>query len=397
MSNPFPNESQAFRALERRLTRRRWALLDVRLRWELALLTLLLTGFLFWQLRVPFDGLARARGPASVAGAIGAAWLLLAALNVSLTAARHDRRLRNRAFDPPWLSLPIDPRPLGRHLAWESRARGAWVGLPAVGVLAAAFGLVPVAWLVLFAAVFAWLWLESGRLGCAIGFRSATRAAEARPGLVPLVRVLATVPEPARRPLTAPARRGEARLTGRVPRLRQSAALPVAAFALSLLVWALPSLPLEARHLLAFVLAMLAAGTCAEWLVALSGVDPFAILRTLPVGVGTLWRSRMTWVVLATAVLAGAQALATPALAAGPRRLFLFWLAGATFGIATLGVHYAITLFPKAEVAQRLLSLSLALAMIASFIFPLSGWLLLIAALVHSARRLSRWDRLEET
>jgi hypothetical protein len=168
------------------------------------------------------------------------------------------------------------------------------------------------------------------------------------------------------------------------------------AFALSLLVWGLPSLPLEARHLLAFLLAMLAAGTFAEWLVALSGADPFAILRALPVGVGTLWRSRMAWVVLATVVVAGAQALATPALAGGPRRLFLFWLAGATFGIATLGVHYGITLFPRADVAQRLLTLSLGLAIIASIVFPLSGWLLLITALVHSARRLSRWDRLEE-
>lgn len=333
MSNPFPNESQAFRVLERQLTRRRWALLDARLRWELALLTLLLTGFLFWQLRVPFDGLARARGPVAVAAAIGVAWLLLAALNVSLTAARHARRLRVRAVDPPWLSLPIDPRPLGRHLAWESRARGAWVAVPAAGVLAAAFGLVPIAWLALFAAVFAWVWLESGRLGCIIGFRSALSTAEPRPGLMPLVRVLATVPEPARTPrLPAPRWsddppwlalwRKDARLTLRVPRVRQSAVVPVAAFALSLLVWAMPSLPLEARHVLAFVLAMLAAGTCAEWLVALSGVDPFAILRTLPVGVATLWRSRMTWVVLATALLAGAQALATPALAAGPRRLF---------------------------------------------------------------------------
>jgi hypothetical protein len=66
-------------------------------------------------------------------------------------------------------------------------------------------------------------------------------------------------------------------------------------------------------------------------------------------------------------------------------------------GIAALGVNYGVTLFPRADVAQRLLGLSLGLAVAASIMIPLSGWVVLLFAVAHSARRLTQWPRLEET
>jgi len=60
-----------------------------------------------------------------------------------------------------------------------------------------------------------------------------------------------------------------------------------------------------------------------------------------------------------------------------------------------LGVHYGITLYPRAEHAQRMLLLSLAIAMAASVMIPMLGWVLLLTAVLHSARRVPRWDRLE--
>jgi hypothetical protein len=406
VTTPHP-QAAAFRALERRLARRRLLQLDPRLRGELALLALLLTGFLFWQFRAPLDGLRRAHGPLAVAGVVATTWLVIAVLHAGFTASRHARRLRADAPGPPWLSLPVDPRLLERHLAWESRARGLWVALPAAGVLAAAAGLVPVAWLALLAALFAWLWLEFGRLGCALGLRDAMRAAEKRPELPPVVRALASARASARRSRLPAARwrreavwralwRKDARLTARVGRLRQAALVPAGLIALSLLAWTLPSAPLEMRHFVAFVLAMLAAATLAEWLVALCGADPFSALRPLPVGVGSLWTARILWGVLGMLVLVVGHGLAARALAAGPLRLFLLWVGGAVLGIATLGLHYGLTLFPRTDLAQRLLGLSLGLAVIASLMFPLSGWLILLSAIAHSARRLPRWHGLEE-
>jgi hypothetical protein len=112
--------------------------------------------------------------------------------------------------------------------------------------------------------------------------------------------------------------------------------------------------------------------------------------------VGSLWTARILWGVLGMLVLVVGHGLAARALAAGPLRLFLLWVGGAVLGIATLGLHYGLTLFPRTDLAQRLLGLSLGLAVIASLMFPLSGWLILLSAIAHSARRLPRWHGLEE-
>lgn len=398
--------AHAFRDLERTLTRRRLTRLDPLMRGELVILALLIAGFLFWQVRVPLDGLVRARGPLSGGAAVGAVWLGLAALAALLAGARHARRLRAKPDGPEWLALPLEPAVLERHLAWGSRAHALWVAVPALGVLVAAIGLLPAWWLVLLGAGFAWLLLEAGRVGCALGYRVALRAAERRPGLSPIERLLAVAAPRVDRSRLPPARwrrvPGWLALAGkdllvtlRHGPTRHAAMLPLALWMASLLAWCLPGEP-ALRHAVAFALALLAAAALAEWLAMLAGSDPFAALRVLPVGVLSAWAARFVWAVAGALVLVAGQAVAARELAPHARLVLMVWSGGAALAIATLGVNYGVTLFPRADVARRMLGLSLALAMAASVMIPLSGWIVLLTAVLHSARRLPRWSRIEE-
>jgi hypothetical protein len=402
MPTPTRPRTDAFRDLERALTRRRLMRLDPRLRGELALLAVLIAAFLFWQVRVPLDGLVRAHGPLAGAKAVAGGWLGLAALGAVLSGTRHARRLATRPAGPEWLALPLEPASLERHLAWESRSPLLWLTVPALGVLAAAVGLLPAWWLALLAAAFAWLLLESGRLGCAIGYRVARHAAAARPGLPPITRVLAVAaPGAAQRRLPAPTwRRAPAwaalaakdlLVTRRHGSTRWAAFLPVALGIASWLAWGLPGEPA-----IAFALALLAAAALAEWLAVLASSDPFATLRVLPVGVSTAWGARFVWAVAGTVVLVAGQAVAARELAPHALQVLLAWVAGASVAIATLGVNYGVTLFPRPDLARRMLGLSLALAMAASVMLPMSGWIVLLTAVLHSALRIPRWSRIEE-
>lgn len=406
MSAPIPSQARAFRQLERALTRRRLLQLDPRMRIELALLGLLIAGFLFWQVRVPLDGLVRARGTLAGLEVVATAWLVLGLLGAGLAAGYHARSLRAGPRGPAWLALPCEPAWLARHLAWESRSHLGWLAVPALGVLGACVGLLPTVWLALLAAVFAgWLQL-SGRLGAALGARAALRVTDPRPGLLPIEQVLAVAaPKAARRRVAAAAWRRvpawralvakDLRLTLRLGAIRRTAMLPIALGLASLLAWRLPGEP-ALRHFAAFALALLAAAALAEWLVVLAGSDPFPALRVLPLGVATVWGARAAWGVAAALCLVAGQALAARELSPHALEVFLIWSAAATVAIATLGVNYGVTLFPRADVAQRLLGLSLALAVAASIMLPLSGWIVLLTAVLHSARRLPRWARLEE-
>ena len=380
--------------------------LDARLRGELVLLALLIAGFLFWQVRVPLDGLVRARGPWAGVALIAGAWLTLALLGALLAGTRHARRLRAGPGGPEWLALPIEPADLERHLAWESRSMVVWLAVPALGVLAAAAGLLPAWWLAMLAAGFAWLLLEAGRVGCAIGYRVALRSAEPRAGLRPIERVLAVAaPGVARRRFPPPRWRAlpawvalahkDLLVTLRDPATRRAAVLPLALALASFGAWLLPGEP-AMRHLVAFALVLLAAASLAEWLAGLSGSDPFATLRALPIGVMTAWGARWAWAVAGTLALVVGQALAARDLAPHARQVLLVWAGGAVLAIATLGVNYGVTLFPRADIARRMLGLSLGLAMAASVMIPLSGWVILLCGVLHSARRLPRWSRLEE-
>src|SRR5262249_36821673 len=147
--------------------------------------------------------------------------------------------------------------------------------------------------------------------------------------------------------------------------------------------WFLP-MPLPLRHGLALGLSLLSAAALGDCLIALAGEDPFAVLRSLPVGALGVWGTRIAWAVAWTLVLVAGHALAARELTAHARQLFLTWTGGAAFAIALLGANYGITLFPRADVAQRLYSLALGIAVAASVMIPLLGWIVLLAGVVHS-------------
>ena len=406
MHDPLHSRPPVFRGLERALTRRRLMQLDPRMRAELALLGMLIAGFLFWQVRVPLDGLVRSRGPSAALGVMAVAWLILAVLGGVLAGSDHARRLRTGPCGPAWLALPLAPADLERHLAWESRSRMGWLAVPALGVLVAGFGIVPAWWLALLAVAFIGLLRLAGTLGCTIAYRAVAGATEPRPGLHPIERVLAVAaPRLARRQVaqatwrTAPGwvalAAKDLLLTLRIGTMRRAAALPIAFGFASLLAWQLSGEP-ALRHFTAFALALLAAAALAEWLIVLAGSDPFAALRVLPVGVMTVWGARAVWGVVGALGLVAAQAVAARELSPHALQLFLVWSGAATIAIAALGLNYGVTLFPRADLARRMLGLSLGLAMAASIMLPLSGWIILLTAVLHSARRLPRWARLEE-
>ena len=401
------SRTPAFQGLERALIRRRLMQLDPRLRVELGLLALLTAAVLFWQVRVPLDGLARSRGPFAAIGVVAVAWLILAALGSVLAGGYHARRLRAGPHGPEWLSLPLESSRLERHLAWESCSRLPWLAVPALGVLAAAIGLVPAWWLALLAAAFVGLLRVAGGLGCAVGYRVVLAATEPRARLHPIERVLAVAaPRVARRRVSGARWRSappwvallakDLLVTFRVAAMRRTAAVPIAFGVASLLAWQLPGEP-AFRHFVAFALSLLAAAGLAEWLIVLAGSDPFAALRVLPVGVMTVWGARAIWAVVGALGLVATQAIAARGLSAHALQLFLAWSGAATVAIGVLGINYGVTLFPRVDVASRMLGLSLVLAMAASIMLPLSGWIILLTAVLHSARRLPRWAWLEET
>jgi hypothetical protein len=115
----------------------------------------------------------------------------------------------------------------------------------------------------------------------------------------------------------------------------------------------------------------------------------------LPLGVAVVWGARVAFAAAGAIALVTVQALCARALAPPALHFHLVWLGAAALAIGVLGANYAITLYPRAEHAQRVLELTLALAIAASLMIPLVGWVLLFTGLLHSARRLPRWTRQE--
>jgi hypothetical protein len=144
----------------------------------------------------------------------------------------------------------------------------------------------------------------------------------------------------------------------------------------------------------AFGLALVAAAALADSLIALAARDPAPVLKSLPLHAGDVWLSRFLLVLGFTAALTAGHAVAARWLPAGPLQVHLIWLAAATLAIGMLGVHYGMTMPPGA--AARVLTLTLTIATAASIMIPLLGWILLLAAVIHSARRVPRWSYLEE-
>jgi hypothetical protein len=405
MSEPSHDPSAAFRGLQRALLRRRLAAIEPRLRVELVAIGTLIAGFVFWQERVRLASLAFDHGPIAVARESALTLALLALTGGALAFARHVFRLRGVTPGPAWLALPLPPHLVHRHLAWGSRTHALWVVPLALGVLAAGLGLVPGWWPPLLAAGFLWLLLESGRAGCAIAWRLAARAAEPRPGLHPITRVLASSARAARIARAAAPRwrndppwraimRNDLLVTRRPGPARARAIAPLALGACAFGAWALPVAPALA-HFAAFALTLGCAAAAAEWIIALAGGDPFPVLKTLPLRVGDVWGARAAWAVLIALTLTAGHAVAARTLDGPARLVFLIWSGGAALAIGLLGTNYAVTLYPRAHHAQRLLALSLGLAVAASLMVPLMGWIVLATAVIHSARRLPRWARIE--
>lgn len=401
-------DAQAFHHLRRSLVRRRLAQLDLKLKLELGSICLLIIAFVFWQVRGSFASLEVMGGTRAVLSALASTWLVMIAGAAGLVAFRHARRLRVGPPGPAWLGLPIREPTLAHHLAWDSGAIATWMWVPAIGVWSAAWGLVPRTWSLALAPVLAAGLIAAGRVGSKLGEWVARASVRGR-GAGTLARVLARAATAARVHkiraagwTKAPAWRALATkdllVTMRVGKVRRQLVLALAFWILSALAWRLPAPPhmTDLAYVSAFVLAMLGSAVLGEWLVSLSGADPFQALRSLPVGVAPLWGARFALALSATALLLVLHAFSAPTLTPHALRLFLAWSAGATLAIAALAVNYGVTLFPRADVAERLFGLSLGLAVAASLMIPLMGWIVLLSAVLHSARRLAHWSRLEE-
>jgi hypothetical protein len=396
----------ALRQLRRTLVRRRLRRLDPRLRVEIAVLALIVGSFLFWQFRIRYAGLAAAHGPTGTAFDFALLLVALALAGGVTSGVRHLLLLRRRARGPVWLALPLSPGLLSHHLAWESRTGALVLALPVPAALIAAVGLAPLPWLLLLAAAFVWLLLEFGRAGCAaaewaaaIGIRAGTGAR-----ITSLLSVAAVTSPAGRRPRprwgrSSPAValwRKDLLLVRRSARVRSRLVPAVGFAALSVALWGLPGLG-PAAPPLALGLALIASGSFGEWILSLGGEDPFAIVRGLPVHWRAVWGARGVWVVSFAALLLVAHGAAARPLAPEARTFFLLWLGAACLAIGALAVNYSVTLFPRADHAQRVYGLSLGIAVVGSLLIPLLGWIVLLTAIAHSALRLPHWTQLEES
>ena len=353
-----------------------------------------------WRARLPLDQLARARGPADAAAALAAALAACAALGGLTAGADQARRLRRDPAGPEWLALPVPPRAIAEQSAWESGLHALWVLPAALGLLASATGLMPWWAPAGLAAVFIALLWNAARAGGAIATWLAVRRLPPTPARHAGTRALEFLFVAARTtPATrlAPARwsDGAARaflLKDLARTLRRTPARPRAvAWAVLLLlataVWALPLEPAAAGAFSA-ALFLAAAATLADWMIALSAGDPYPLLAALPLRAHRVWALRAAVAAAAAAVTGLLLALAARPLEAVARAQLVVALALATLLIGVLGVTYGVTLFPRVETAQRLILLWLALALAASIMFPLAGWVILLGALAHALRRL---------
>ena len=403
MSQASLAAAAAFRRLERDLRRRRFEAIDPLLRVEVAALALLGAGFVFWQARVPLHGQVRDAGPVAFVVAAAACWAFLAALAAALAGGRMAAALRSGPAGPAWLHLPVAPGLIERHLSWNALGQAIPLAVAGAGLLAAGVGLVPAWWLPPVGIAGALAIYGGARAGCWCAVRlgaprggaagAIERALFARHERGPGGRL----PAPRWRRLAAwrAIFEKDLRWIGRPSRARRVLPAALGFAALSVIAWRMP-VEIGAARFAAFALALLAAAALAEWLVELISSDPFPIVRSLPVGLGEVWLARAVWVLALALALVVTHALAGADRAAAANPVFLIWLLMATLCIGLLGVHYGLTLFPHGDIATRLLGLSLGLAIVVSIMLPMAGWLVLLTAVLHSARRLPRWWRIED-
>ena len=400
MTTATMGQGGAFRRIERAWFRRLAARLEPMLWIELGAIAALASAFLFWQGRIRLASWGHDHG-AGFAGARIAEFLaLLVVLGAAQAGARHAVRLRQTDGAPAWLALPVHPRELSAHLSRMSRIQAAWLLIPALAVLAAGVRVVPWYRLALLGAGFVVVLLAATRLACDLALRRVA-AGVPRGESDSLTRVLSVASRSRARRAIPPARWkrmapwqslwfNDARLAIRVPAIRRRTLVAALAVILSILAWRVPFAP-NAAHLLAFATALFASALVAEWLIAVIGGDPADVLRSLPIGLGAAWGARIAWAAAASALLLTGHALAAHSLPPNIRNFFLLWIALSSLAITVLGVNYAISLYPRAEQAQRLLAMTLGLAIAGSLMIPLMGWIVLLTAVLHSLRRVARW------
>ena len=393
----------AFARLRRDLMRRRWRRIEPRLRLQLALIAAMLGAFGFWQLRLRYADLCVTRGARAAGAALLGSLATLALAGGAGTSIRLLRRLRRTPPGPAWLALPAPARELVRLQAWEAELPMRVLAVPALAAIVAAARLAdPVAW-VTGALTFPIAWIGCCRAGAWVA-QSLTASRAGDDGAALAARAEAwSVGSPGRaRPrdragtwrrmhpvLALAAKDLRLAVRSRAPRTKLALALAVAVASVAL--WGGPA-PVRG---LAFAGALVAIAAFGEWLVVLGASDPFAVLRSLPVRAGSIWTARMLIALTALAALLAAHALASGA-GAPVLRLSLTWLAVAGVAIFALAIQLQLTLYPRHEPALRLFGLMLVLALVCSLMIPLLGWVVLLAAVVHSSRRLSRWWRLED-
>ncbi len=404
MSPHSPDTRAAFRTLESRLAARRIAAMDVRMRLALCAIGVLLAGFVFWQIRVPLQGVRHFHGEIAVAQRV-AMWLALWATAAGAAAAARMATMSARVPGPEWLALPLESGAIARHLLSEARLT-ALIAFPgALAVLVAAIGYMPLVWIGLGGALFVVLWLEATRWGVAAARHVAARRAAVRRAVPTMTRMLigSGRRRPARR-LPAPVWRAMSptqalshldRLLTLRPTSARARMVFVALFAVASVVpWLRPMPALEQRAF-AFAAFTLACTALGAWAIARVCSDPPAVLRPLPLPLGAVWRARFVPMVAGIVVLAVFDALlATHVPVVGRVGLVVTWIIPG-LAIAVLGLHYAITLAPQERAAENLYFAWLGVAIAGSLMVPLMGWAVLIAGLVHSTRRLRVWHRPE--
>lgn len=401
MSHPT---GPAFARLRRDLMRRRWQRIEPRVRVQLALIAALLGAFAFWQLRLRYADFAITRGARTAGTALLASLAALALAGGIGTSLRLQRRLHRVPQGPPWLALPAPKSELLRLQAWEAELPMRVLAVPALAAVVAAARIAdPVAWFV-GALTFPIAWIGCCRAGTWVACALAARGVRDEGQTLATLASAWSVRSPRRTRERARAgtwRRAhpvlalllkDLRLAVRARAPRATLIVAVVLGVASVAAW---SAPTPAVRGAAFAVALLAIAAFGEWLVTLGACDPFAILRALPVGVGPLWISRMLLASAAIVTLVGAHAFASGA-AAPALRVSLAWLAIVGLAMLALAVNLQLTLFPRREPALRLFALMLGLGLVCSLMIPLLGWVVLLAAVLHSSRRLSRWWRLED-
>jgi hypothetical protein len=386
----------ALRRLQRRLLHQRWRSLGWVFQLELALLAALVLILVFWQARTSVASLAQRQGPLAAAAGVLVPLLAVAAAAAGFGGVSLARLASRSPLRTAWLQWPLPEAALRGHLVWEARVRAWAVGALGVGIVLAGLGYVPDALLVVVTVAYVAALETLLRLASALALSFPQRD---------LARRLAE-PASTARPVPVENRRWH-----RVPALvawwrkdlalarrgvgSDAAWLAALLAAASLAAWLVREEAL--RGIAALLLAAAAAAAWGEWILALAARDPFVTVRALPLGPAAAWGGRLLGVACGIVPLVALQVAA--AAAAGPAGTWLFagLLAAAGLGTGILAVNYGLTLLGHPEAGHRVYGLALAIALVGLLVFPPWGGLLMLAAAVlHSARRLPRWHRLEE-